>query len=179
MNPKRWTDDEAPDLAEGWGIKSIEEADWALKRLGQLEAQAKSNRELFDREVGRLRLRLEAITAPLLDHQQFFQTALKSYAETNRDALIQGKRKSRDLLHGRIGFRQKGGGLEVVDKAALLAWAQGCPVEMGFVRVKEEPAVDQIKMAITLTGEVPPGCELKPVRDECYVEALLPQEAES
>lgn len=82
-----------------------------------------------------------------------------------------GKKRSVDLLTGRIGFRRKPGGFRVKQEEAVLAWAleQKGGKEAGLF--KEVPVLSRtaVKEHHEATGEIPPGCEITEDSDTFYV----------
>ena len=65
----------------------------------------------------------------------------------------------------------------VTDKDALAAWLAAQPVESGLYRVKVEQEMRELQRLCSETGEVPPGTDYVPERDEFYVKANSPETA--
>lgn len=173
--PPTYVDPERPEVRDGWGIQSLEDFDWALERLADLEREKAENERLVEQRIAWEKLRLEKLNKTANDGARFLESCVKAYAEAHRGELLgKGKKKSRALPHGVIGWRSKGGGLVVKDAEALLAWAKLQPVELELVRVKTEPAIANIKAHAKSTGEVPDGCETSEAVDEFYVEPIAP-----
>lgn len=168
-----YVDAEEPAVRTGeWRIQALADLDWAMKRRGELEAMQRANDALFKETVERLKLRLERLNKPLQNGVAFFTAAIHAYVITHRTELIgTGRKKSRALLYGTVGFRKSGGGLEVKDADALLAWARTQPVELGYVRITEAPALAEIKRAHKASGELFPGTDLAPESEEFYVKS--------
>lgn len=163
--PESYIDDEEPAVSNVWTIQSLEDADWALKRIGDLEQEVAENQKVFDKALLRLKLRQAQLSKRANSGIAFFTFKLQAYAEAHRAELIKGKKKSRALLHGSLGWRKTGGGLEVTDKEALLVWARAQPVESELLRITEAPAIANLQKHFKETGEVPPGTEPKPEVD--------------
>lgn len=160
------------DPAEGWTIQDVDAADWALARIADAERELAENARIIAGQIARLKMKEEQLAIPLQRRADFFRGAVAAYAITHRPELLGGgRKKSRTLPHGSIGWRKSGGKLTVTDKEALLEWARGQPVERNFVRIKEEPAVDEIKLACAVTGEVPPGAEISPEEEDLVIKA--------
>lgn len=165
---------EVDDVDEGWSIRDLETADWALLRLADLEREVEENTRVTNVHISKLQQRCQALNQTVIRRTEFFRQALAAFAQTHRAALLgSGKKKSRALLHGTLGWRKTGGGLTVTDKEALLEWARAQPVELELVRVKEEPALPEIKRHFASTGELPPGTETSPEVEEFVVKASL------
>lgn len=168
-----YEDADRPEVNERWSIGSVAELDWALERIAALEAEQASNAAIIEEKIAWLKLRLERINATPANGIAFFKGRIGEYAQAHRDELLGGgKKKSRTLPHGSVGWKKVGGGLKVLDKDALLNWAREQPVELGLVRIKEEPAVDEVKRAFKTNGEVPPGCDVDPERDELVIKTV-------
>lgn len=165
--------DEEDEAVRGvWAPKSEVDLEFCLRRLGECQAEIAKHKEAYNAEVTRLEMRLEQLNAKAQRGATFFQSVLHNYVQAHRGELLTGKKKSRDFLHGRVGFRANGGGLEVVDKEALLAWVRQQPVELGFLRITEAPALDEIKRHFKACGEVPPGTDVKPEGEKFYCEPI-------
>lgn len=168
-----YVDEEVP---HGWTISNLASADWALSRVADYEREIAENKQLLADGIARLKLKTDALNAKAEKSVAFFTWQLKRWATQNRPLLLKGgKKKSRPLLYGTIGWRASGGGFEVVDKDALLAWAQKQPVEFNLVRVTEEPAIQAIKDWV-MDGDgdpakFPPGLKVGKPKDEFYVRA--------
>lgn len=160
--PESYVDDEEPAVSAPWTVQSLEDADWALKRIGDLEREVAENERVYQSALLRLKLRHGVLTERADRGIAFFTAKLEAYAAEHRAELIKGKKKSRTLLHGSLGFRKSGGGLEVLDKEALLGWCRQQPVESEVLRITEAPAIAAVQKHFKDTGEVPPGTELKP-----------------
>lgn len=161
-------EDAAVSSLSGWRIQSLEGVEFALRRLGELRREAKQNEGLLKSLIAGLKLRHTTLNAKVQRGINFFEGHLRLYAEANRSALLgTGKKKSRDLHHGSIGWRTKGQSIEVKDEAAFLAWCKRLGPE--FVRTKEEPVLAAVKEHVAETGEVPEGAEVVAAVDEFQV----------
>lgn len=166
MQPSEvWNADELEEVPETWAPSSLSDADWCLKRLGELEAEkAEVDAVLRDR-VAELQTRAEKLKEKADRAISFISTRLRQYAEANREELLKGgKAKSRALLHGRIGWKKAGGAPVMTDAAQVLAWARAEAPQ--FVRTKEEPAWSDLKKHVAETGEVVPGVDMEPESEE-------------
>lgn len=181
--------DPDPAATEGWAIRSLEDLEWALKRLGELEVEAEGNRrraqaeaDSLQRKIAVIRERRDAINAPLERGVVFFESHIKAYAEKHKGELLgSGKRKTRKFLHGALSWKKTGGrwryrqdpdGERLPDaEKQLLAWAQSN--HPGAIREKVERSVDldAVKTYAKTTGEVPDGLEFVPESDELEIKA--------
>lgn len=173
-----YIDEEAPHVTTGWRVRDIQDADWALSRVQALEAEMSENEALagaaierLEFAIGRIRERTRHLNDRAMRGVTFFRDRVAAWATENRGLLLKGgKKKSRDLIHGRIGWRATGGGLEVVDDVALLGWAKEQPPDLELVRSTEEPAVGLIKKHAKAQGLVPPGMRENPGREELFID---------
>ncbi len=76
-------------------------------------------------------------------------------------------KKSVELPHGTLGWRQKPRSLKVTDDQALLRWAKDALP--GAVEVVEKVNKVEVSKHYRECGEVPQGCEEVPERDEFFV----------
>lgn len=151
---------------EAWSPSTVEEADWCLKRIGELNAQMEENRRI----TAAYQFRLESLNKRLEKDVEYFTGHVKQYANAHKDELLgSGRKKSRDLPHGTISFRKTREGLEVKDSEALAAWVADKP---GCARVTVSPLISVIQEWYKKTGEIPPGTEVKEVKDEVSISTV-------
>lgn len=154
-------------VREGWRIESLEAADWALRRLAELQRQVDENNEVCRASVERMKERTRKLNASAERGVAFFAGALQQYAEAHREQLLgKGKKKSRGLPSGDIGWRTVPEKVAVLDEAAAIAWARAQPVESELLRIREEVSKPALAAHYRETGEVPPGCDVTPAREE-------------
>jgi phage host-nuclease inhibitor protein Gam len=160
-----YEDEERADVKEGgsWRIEDLSTADWALRRLGELEREIEVNEAIAAERIRELEERTKRLNGRAAKGVAFFRAHLEAYAQGHRDELLGGgNRKTRGLPNGSLGFRKCGGDLRTVDREALLTWAREQPVELELVRMKEEPCLNEIKKLAKEKGFVPPGMEREP-----------------
>lgn len=168
-----YVDEESDQVREGWHVQTLEDADWCLRRIAELEAEAAENARVAETNILRIQARAVMLNDRSVRGVEFFTMRLREYAEAHRAELLRGgKKKSRTLVHGSIGWRKVGGTLKVSDPDELLAWAQAQPVELELVRITEAPAVAQIQKYFKATGEVPPGVEFVEETEEFQVKPI-------
>lgn len=147
-------------------IRALEDADYVLEQIADLRRTVEENERVERANIERIAARTEMLNEPLRKRIEYLEGALRAWAEANRDALLTGKAKSRKLHHGQIGWRKTGGNVSVKDEAATLAWAKEHAPQV--VRLSEAVVVAGVKRHFAQTGEVPPGCDVEPERDEFY-----------
>jgi len=171
--------EEIPDLEDGiavpetWTIQDLATADWALSRIADLEREIAENESLAETAIARIKLRTELLNERASKGLAFFRSRIEGYAQANREHLIPGKKKTRSLLHGSISWRSTPERLKVVDASATLTWAQTQPIEAGLIRIKEELDKPALNALFKSTGEMPPGTELEPAKEELQIKAEL------
>jgi hypothetical protein len=135
--------------------------DWRLRRIRQEREQQLRNTDIARAEIERYTKWLDEANAT---HQH----SIDYLTEQVRMAVLSGydfgKKKSRKLPNGTIGFRVKGGRTTISDMAAAVAFAR----EHG-VPLKESVGVTELKEYIESTGAELPFVEVEPKSDEFYV----------
>lgn len=156
---------EAPeDAPAGWAIRSVGEADWALERIAQARREMAEVDAQFDAAVQRLEERRAQLRREPQRTVDFFSAHLRMWAEGQKDAICSGKRKSRAMLHGRVGWRAKPLRLVINDTAALREWAHGLEY------MRESVDTEAVRAHFKAQGEVPPDCSVEGGADTFYVE---------
>jgi phage host-nuclease inhibitor protein Gam len=174
-----YRDEEEPEIGgPGFHIMNPQTADWGLSRVAMLKAELRDIEEQARAAKERIDRRAESLKAKVQRGIAYFEFKLLEYAETHKKALLGGgKKKSRSFVHGVIGWRSSQERLEVKDAKALVAWLETQPVERGLYRTKVEPEMAAIQALYQTTGEIPPGCDIKPETDTPYVKAEAPETA--
>jgi phage host-nuclease inhibitor protein Gam len=149
------------DDAAAWELARREiYIDGVLKRLRDLEDQRARDLEVYEAQ--------RAVVDLWHDTQQYRAEASRAYLESligdvvTRDAdefkltYGSGKKKSRNLPHGTIGFRASKATVNITDQEKAVAWAEANEVE---VKVRKEllktPAIEFVTAALSTTGELP------------------------
>lgn len=166
-----YVDEENPEVRGHWKIQDSGSVDWALRRKAECEQEIAEVRAQGDAAIAAIQDRVSMLTQKAERGIQFFEMKLLEWAEAHRNKLGQGKKKSRDFVHGRIGTRSRGGRLVVTDKTALETWLRSQPPERGLYRLKVEANMLAVQDLFATHGEIPPGCNVDPERDEIYIQA--------
>jgi hypothetical protein len=174
---EEYIDEQDPQVKGPWLPATITDVDWALSRIADCEREVDDIRAQLKRATDLLCRRAEELEARIRRGAEFFRMKLLVWAEQNPDAIRQGKKKSRDFLHGRIGTRSAGGHLKVTDKRALEGWLAQQPIDKGLYRIKIEAEMIQLQHHFQATGEVPPGTEYESEAEKVYIRAESPTEA--
>jgi len=165
-----YEDDERPEVKGPWRIQSLADLDWALERLGALEAERVSVIAQGEAACKRIWDRADVLTERLGRGAAFFEAKIEEYAQGNKDALLGGgKRKSRDVLFGRVGWREHPGHIHVTDEAALKKWLAAQENE-SLYRTKIVPKMFELNQLYDADGTIPPGCEYKAAEDVFYID---------
>lgn len=191
---------DAPGWADGQ-IQNVDGLDWAGGKLAEVSAVIQENERLRDAAVARLQRQIDllkartmAINSPLVVRQEFFETAIRMYADAHRTEVLRGQRKgakSRTFPSGlRLAWKSGGGeyrwrqDMSKADReAALLKWGKDCermrsdwrdysPIVLGREYVSKESALLYVAEAKKLEGldvGAPPGLEYVPEHEELIV----------
>jgi phage host-nuclease inhibitor protein Gam len=170
-----YEDEERPEVKGPWRVENLSDLDWALRRLAQLEAEADAIRDLSDAELGRIGSRADSLAAKFNRGVAFFEAKIEEYAHSHKKQLLTGTARSRDFLHGRLGWRVCPGHLVVSNKEALAKWLASQEDETLY-RKRIAPDMDALNALHDRDGTVPPGCEYKQAEDVFYVTPLTLEE---
>jgi phage host-nuclease inhibitor protein Gam len=173
-----YEDDSNPEVRGlAWRIPDLAAADWALRRLAECEEEAAEVDRQAAAAIEAIRARAEELKTRSERGASYFRFQLTLFAETKRADLLAGKKKSRDFVHGRLGFRSSPERLRVADPEALEGWLLAQPVEAGLYRMKIAPEMRALNDLLKTSGEVPPGCEVEASRETITIEATAPEAA--
>ena len=170
--PLEYVDDERPEVRGPWTPKDIADVDWALRRLAEAEDDAAQIHAQAGTAIAAVRAREAELVARVSAGGAYFRERLLTWARVNPDAVCRGAKKSRDMLHGRVGFRARAGKLEIADKDALEVWLLAQPPDLGLYRIKAAPNMAEIQALYERTHQVPPGMTYVPEADEPYVKPV-------
>jgi phage host-nuclease inhibitor protein Gam len=148
----------APDVPEGFSVRTQDAAAWLVRKIAEARAYAKRVKAWADKEIERAE-----------KEEQFFSERFGAELEgwTRKELGDKPKRKSIDLPAGRVGFRQLPAKLVVEDQEAAVAWA----LENldNAVRVRTTVIHEEIEKHVEATGEVPPGARFEDAKESFYV----------
>lgn len=139
-----------------WGVRKLAEA---LRRQAQVKA-------VRDAEVARVDAWAKAESGKFDRDVAYFTAILSEYALDVRDV---EDRKSVSTPYGVVQTREGGGGWEVSDEAALIAWAKASRPDL--VKVTESFSLADAKrtleaadggVVVPTTGETVPGLKVRP-----------------
>lgn len=171
--PEPYVDEADPQVRGEWRVQNEGDLDFAFARLAHLEQEVATNEELGVRAIARVEERVRQLNAKADRGIKFFRFRIEEFARNNRDRILGGgKKKSRDYPNGRIAWRKRTGGLVVDDDAALLAWAQSQPMELGLVRIKEAPDLKAIQAFARAHNLVPPGMSERDAGEDVAITAI-------
>lgn len=170
--PDGWTTAEieqtltAADWPERFRIFDDSAAAWAMRKLRSIRKRQDSNRIIAEDEIDRIQSWLDDVNGPLDVHATYFESILRDYAIRVRENPDDG-RKTLNLPAGKVSTRPGSDRWEI-DADTFLPWARENHPDL--IRVKEEPALSEIKAAIlvesgtphTEDGEVVPGVIVNP-----------------
>jgi phage host-nuclease inhibitor protein Gam len=168
---EQYMDEERPEVRTGhWnGPQSLEELDWVLMRIAEIQAEVEENKRLLRAAIAHAESRIERLNERAEHGVAFLTGHAKLYLRQHRDEILKhGKKKSRTLVYGTVGFRSRGDRLAVMDENALAAWAQDQGL-VELVRIKVEPDIRAIRDYAEEKGIIPPGMAEQPQVDEPYI----------
>ena len=152
-----------------WVVANMRDVEWALEQAAQSQAEVDGIQQQLVDLVNRAKARAAQLEEKAQARLDFFKGRIAEYAEAHRDELLVGKKKSRDFLSGRVGWRLKTGRLVVTDKLLLNEWlAEQAP---HLYRVVLEPQMKELQAQAKQDGIIPPGCTYNEEQDELFVEA--------
>lgn len=134
----------------------------------ELERYAEAERA----EIARVQSRYDAVKSRVMKHITAIEQQLAIVAE----GLEYGKKKSRILGNGSVGFRAVPERLSITDSVVLVGWAGQHAPELVRKEVKLSVPQAAAKEYFTSTGEIPEGCELVPASQK-FVYSIAQEEA--
>jgi len=165
-----YEDDTEPTVKGMWCVQNLGDADWAMLRLAECEEEIAEIERQAEAARALIAHRAEVLKERAGRGAAFFRYKLSEWADAHQGEILHGKRRSRDLLHGRIAWRSKGERLVVTDKAALAEWLATQPVEAGLYRMKIEPEMKRLQEDYQRLGFVPPGTDVEPASESLHIE---------
>src|SRR5690625_4342425 len=97
--------DEQEQIDERFKIEDDSQANWALRKIAQIQKEMQSNEELAESEIHKIEKWLEEVNSQAQHSIDYFQSLLAEYAQKQRE--VNPKFKSKKLPHGRIRFRNQ------------------------------------------------------------------------
>jgi phage host-nuclease inhibitor protein Gam len=165
-----YTDDTEPTVRGPWTVQTIGDADWAMQRLAECEEEIAELDRQAEAAQALIAHRLETLKERAARGSAFFRYKLTEWAESHQGELLHGKKRSRDLLHGRVAWRSRAERLVVTDREALAAWLAAQPVESGLYRIRVEPEIKALQELFRAHGDIPPGMDLEPASESLHIE---------
>lgn len=136
--------------AERFSINSIDEVNWALRKLSAFQAQKKEINELAEKEIERIKSWEKAEENKLQQSVDFFQSLLTEFAIKQRNEDEKFKKVS--TPYGTVKFRKQQDKWEYNDQELLECLKQNELV--GFIRIKEEVNKSELKKSATVINGV-------------------------
>lgn len=151
--------DEGFEVPAQFRVHDRQTANWVVRKV----VEARSYGEQIDQwaEAERRRARREGAF-----FLRRFEAELRAWLDSEL-ANQGGKSKSINLPAGRVGIRRLSAKIEVLDQAAVLAWAQHhCPEAIKRVEsIRKTPLNEHFQA----TGEVPDGTTVRDEQDTFYI----------
>lgn len=122
----------APDSVLRWQITDDGAAEWAMRKLADVQSQVAELEARRDGWMAKIAAWFDQATKPLSSRAEFFGAHLESYALRRRE---EDGIKTVRLPSGSVSTRQPGPRVVVRDEAAFRAWALAHP-DSPAVRIK-------------------------------------------
>ena len=154
------------EVSETFSVKDLMSADWALGKIRHHEMNMSARAALAKEQIKRINEWVERENRSDQNFVDYMATVLEPFAK----AQLQDEKKKRSvsLPNGKVGFRKAGGGLNVIDEAAAIAWAKENCKEA--IKIKESILKKPLTTLMKEKGELADGCEPVPERDNFYVD---------
>ncbi|WP_158629952.1 host-nuclease inhibitor Gam family protein [Cohnella sp. AR92] len=138
----------APEEREQFRIETIDQVNWALRKLAAIEAKQKEAERLAEAELHRIRTWLECEKSALELDKQFFESQLGLYALNQRDADPKWTKAS--TPYGTVKFRKQQPKWHYDD--ATLVESLKSAGRIDLIRIKEEPNKVDLKKSVKVVG---------------------------
>lgn len=174
-----WVLAEVSATADGpprFAVMDMSSANWALKKIAELEDKQRQIERMGDAERDAITKRMNTLLSPIDKAIEFFVTVYGPQLEAWARAEIgSGKKRSVNLLHGTVGFRKGQDKLVVDDEDAMISVArtQGWDDCLKFSLLKAplmNRLTDQPDWLQGLIGIA----HIEPAEDKFYSKAELP-----
>ncbi len=139
---------------KGVQMKNWDDVDSALSEIGQLSQKIAAEEAAYNVEEAKQRAKLSDKHAPLRARIEELEIGMQAFCNDNRSDF--GDKKSKDLQHGRVGFRLGMPKLEKVIKTTwegILEIVKRSQHKAALIRTKEELAKDEILLQAALWND--------------------------
>lgn len=127
----------------------------------------------YDEADARIDAQYAAMKRDIANRRDGLKRRFMAEAEGWADANRPSKGKSIKLLAGTVGWRENKGGPRIVDKAALMDWANENAPGLLVTESITKPDTSAVYAHFATTGEIPPGVEYVEPGDRFYVKGAL------
>jgi len=142
--------DEQEQVAnEGFKVDDDQKANWALRKIKQMQEQIKENNDLADAEIDKIEFWRKTENEKAEADIEYFQSLLAEYAMHKREK--DPKFKSLKLPNGRFGFRKRPAKWEYDEEKVLEHLKESELTD--FVRVKEEINKRDLRQFVEVAGD--------------------------
>jgi len=146
-------------------------ANWVLRKLAECDAEESVIKQMVDEEIERIKKRAEKLLSPIQRKRQFFETVFTPQLEEFAKSRVTDKRRSVNLLHGKVGFRKGQEKLIIDDEQKAIEWAEEyCPAA-----IKKSILLTPMK-ELSQEAEAAGFCHIEHAEDKFYIEAEMPQD---
>jgi len=169
-----YLDDQEETEKESFAVTDDSKANWALRKIGQLNDQINDNNALAQSEIDKIEQWNKEVNVSAGNSIDYFQSLLAQYAADKKAE--DPKFKSLKLPNGNFGFRKRQPKWNYDNDKVVQALERAEMTDL--IRVKKEPAKADIKKAFSvndgqvinpLTGEVIEGITIEEQPDRFNV----------
>ncbi len=163
-------DAETPDAAEVLAeVEAIDVGQLARDEDERLLHRYCRRRQQLTAEITRVKEQTAAMLRDLERQVESLDWCLRGRVEEITRSRLTGRTRSVKTPWGTVGFRKHPTGIEVADEAAVIEAVLSGDLPNDVTRTKVEVSKSALNEVFRSTGEVPPGCDLVPERDDFYV----------
>lgn len=121
-------------------LRDLQEVDQALLRLGKAEATIKHHESVMNDGIQQIRDECDKATLEAREQKELLESQIEAYCIAHKDEFE--KVKSRELVHGKVGFRTPPPSVQLLNRkynwATVLELIKKFPWAKGYFRSKDE-----------------------------------------
>jgi len=139
----------AVEERERFKIETIDQVNWALRKLSAIKSKQSEIDGLADAEIARIKAWHESESRKLDDDKFFFESLLQEYMHSQR--INDPNFKKTSTPYGTVKFRKTQPKWEYDDPKLLESLKSAGRTDL--IRIKEEPNKVELKKAVQVAGE--------------------------
>lgn len=142
---------------EKFTVDTLGKANWCLKKINAIRKQLQDNDSFANEELAKIKIWQDKEAERLNRELQHFEIILRPFAE---EQLKDSKKKSQNLPNGVFGFKKTAESVEIVNKEALLAWAQNQAPEYIKTVTSQSVAWGELKKELMIINDPTTGAPI-------------------